>query len=47
MKTIEILVYRGAQALIATLGATVLISITYAIVQLCLGNYHGTACREF
>ena len=47
MKTMEILAYRGAQALTVALGATVFIAIAYAIVQLCLGNYQSTACREF
>ena len=47
MKTIEILAFRGLQALTVTLGATVFIAIAYAIVQVCLGNYHATACREF
>jgi hypothetical protein len=47
MKTIEILAFRGAQALIVVLGSTIIVAITYAIVQICLGNYHSTACREF
>jgi hypothetical protein len=29
------------------LGATVLVALSYAIVQLCLGNYHSTASFEF
>ena len=47
MKTIEILAFRGAQALTVALGATVIVAITYAIVQICLGNIHSSACREF
>ena len=29
------------------LGTTVLVAISYAIVQICLGNYHSTASFEF
>jgi hypothetical protein len=29
------------------LGATVLVALSYAIVQICLGNYHSTASFEF
>jgi hypothetical protein len=47
MKTMEILVLRAAQAFTIALGATVFIAIGYAIVQLALGNYQSTACREF
>jgi hypothetical protein len=47
MKTIEILAFRGAQALTVILGSTIIVAITYAIVQIAIGNVHGTACREF
>jgi hypothetical protein len=47
MKTIEILALRSLQALTVILGSTILVAMTYAIVQVALGNYHSTACREF
>ena len=47
MKTIEILALRSLQALTLILGSTILVAIIYAVVQICLGNVHGTACREF
>jgi hypothetical protein len=47
MKTKEILILRAAQAFTIALGATVLIAIGYAIIQMALGNYQSTACREF
>ena len=47
MKTIEILALRSLQALTVILGSTILVAMIYAVVQICLGNYHSTACREF
>jgi hypothetical protein len=47
MKTTEILILRTAQAFNIALGATIVIALGYTIIQLVLGNYHGTASREF
>jgi hypothetical protein len=47
MKTLEIITYRSLQLLSVALFSTVIFALGYAIVQLCLGNYSGTACREF
>jgi len=47
MKTTEILILRTAQVFNIALGATVVIALGYAIIQLVLGNYHSTASREF
>jgi|LauGreDrversion4_2_1035121.scaffolds.fasta_scaffold73581_9 hypothetical protein len=47
MKTLEILTLRAMQTLSFALGAITLIALVYAVTQLILGNYSGTACREF
>jgi hypothetical protein len=47
MKALEIIMFRSLQVLGVALFSTTLIALSYAIVQLCLGNYSGTACREF
>jgi hypothetical protein len=47
MKNLEIITYRSLQLLSVALFSTTLLALGYAIVQLCLGNYSGTACREF
>ena len=47
MKTIEILTFRGLQALTVILGFTILIAFTYAMIQVVIGDIPSSASREF
>lgn len=47
MKTLEIVAYRSFQTLAIVLASTTILAIGWALIQLAIGNYSGTACREF
>jgi len=47
MKTLEIVAYRTFQIWNLLLISTLVFALGYALVQLAIGNYSGTACREF
>jgi hypothetical protein len=47
MKTLELVTLRTLQVVSFLLGATVIIAIGYAFVQIITGNVHGTSSFEF
>ena len=47
MKTIEILTFRGLQALTVILGFTIVIAFAYAMIQIAIGNIPSSSSREF
>jgi hypothetical protein len=47
MKTLELVTLRFLQLLTFTLGATIVLALGYAIIQIATGNIHGTASFEF